>query len=137
MQVGKPTDSWKEDTEGKPESGAMKAVRGVAKKGAKVTSKVAKDSGLIDEKYADIVVRTADLVDQQADADVHTSLKDRAKLGGMYDISGAHEPLVYRARPLLTGKVEVVEQMSLVFIVHNWAISPIYYILLHTCLLKP
>ena len=84
MQVGKPTENWKEDVEGKPESGAIKAVRGVAKKGAKITSKVAKDSGLVDEKYADIAVRAADLVEQQADADVHTSLKDRAKLGGMY-----------------------------------------------------
>ena len=81
--MGNPTDNWKEDVEGKPESGAMKAVRGAAKMGAKATSKVAKNSGL-DDKYTDVAVRAADLVEQQADADVHTSLKDRAKLGGMY-----------------------------------------------------
>ena len=86
MQVGKPTDNWEEDVEGKPETRAMKAVCGVAKKGASKVAKeaskvakVAKESGITD---IDIVVRAADLVKQQVDADEQTSLKDRAKLAG-------------------------------------------------------
>ena len=44
-QIGKPTDDYSNDPEGKPEGKMSKAVRGGAKMASKVTKKFAKDSG--------------------------------------------------------------------------------------------
>jgi len=43
---------------------------------------VANDSGLLDDKWGDVVSRSADFVEQQADADPHASAKERGKLAG-------------------------------------------------------
>ena len=80
--MGTPNDQWKDDVEGKPEGAALKAVRGAAKFTAKITKSVAKDSGLVDDKWAEVATRAADVVEQQANADPHASIKDRAKLAG-------------------------------------------------------
>ena len=82
MQEGEPTDDWDNDIEGKPEGARSKIVRGAIKMAAKVSKSVAKDSGLLDEKYVNVVERAADVAEQQADADPNASLKDRAKIGG-------------------------------------------------------
>lgn len=46
IQVGKPSDDYRNDPEGKPESAISKAVRGGAKLAARVTKFVMRDSGI-------------------------------------------------------------------------------------------
>ena len=59
-----------------------RAIRGTAELAAKLTKSVANDSGLLDDKWGDVVSRSADFVEQQADADPHASTKERAKPAG-------------------------------------------------------
>jgi len=82
MQTGNPSNDWENDIEGKPEGRISKAIRGKAKLAAKLTKSVANDSGLLDDKWGDVVSRSADFVEQQADADPHASAKERGKLAG-------------------------------------------------------
>lgn len=84
MQVGKPSNDWENDVEGKPEGLVSKAIRGTVKVTSKLTKSVATDSGLLDDKWGDVVSRAADIAEKQADADPHASITERAKLGGTY-----------------------------------------------------
>ena len=84
MQAGNPSNDWESDIEGKPEGLVSKVVRRTAKVAAKLTKSVANDSGLLDDKWGDVVSCSTDLVEQQAAADPHASTKDRAKLAGRY-----------------------------------------------------
>ena len=84
MQAGNPSSDWENDIEGKPEGRISKAIRGTTKLAAKLTKSVANDSGVLDDKWGDVVSRSADFVEQQADADPHASTKERAKLAGRY-----------------------------------------------------
>ena len=70
MQVGKPSDDYKSDPEGKPESTVSKAVRGGAKLAAQVTKLVVKESGIlllymhcpVKKMHASMCVSTSQLV---------------------------------------------------------------------------
>jgi len=81
-KVGKQTDEWVKDVEGKKESKVSKAVRGAVQFATKAVKKAANEAGLDDEVLA-VVEAGADVVGNQAKAKPGTSLKDRAKMGGV------------------------------------------------------
>ena len=58
-------------------------MRSAAKVGAQVTKKFVKDSGLVDDKTANIVEGVADGVKNQAEADRDASVTDRLKMASM------------------------------------------------------
>ena len=82
QQVGKKNDDWKNDVEGKPESKASKAIRSAVQFVTKITKKAASESGVLSEDQLAAVEAGADAVNNQAQADPNTSLKDRLKMGG-------------------------------------------------------
>ena len=82
MQVGKTSDDWKNDVEGKPESAASKVVRSAVQAVSKITKKTAAQSGLLSENQLAAVEAVANAAENQAAADPNTSLKERAKMGG-------------------------------------------------------
>jgi hypothetical protein len=81
-KVGKSSDDWKSDVEGKPESKASKVVRGAVQAVSKITKKTAAQSGLLSESQLAAVEAAASAAENQAAADPNTSLKERAKMGG-------------------------------------------------------
>ena len=82
MQVGKKNDDWKNDVEGKPQSKASKAIRSAVQLVTKIAKKAASESGALSEDQLAAVEAAADAVNNQAEADPNTSLKDRLKMGG-------------------------------------------------------
>lgn len=82
--MGKPSEQWRDDPEGKPESTVSKAVRQTAKLASQVTKLVVKQSGLVDEETAEIVGGVADAVQNQAEAGRDASIADRLKMAGWY-----------------------------------------------------
>ncbi|CAI8010893.1 Aminomethyltransferase, mitochondrial [Geodia barretti] len=81
-EVGKKNDDWKNDVEGKPESKASKAIRSAVQFVTKIAKKAASESGVLSEDQLAAVEAGADAVNNQAQADPNTSLKDRLKMGG-------------------------------------------------------
>ena len=51
-KVGKPTDDWETDIEGKQESKLSKAVRGAVQFVTKLVKKTASDTGVLNEEQA-------------------------------------------------------------------------------------
>ena len=93
-QHGKPSTNWEEDSEGKPEHVVSKVLRGATKFGAKVTRKVVRDTGLVEnEQIAGIIEGVVDGVEKQAEASRDTSITDRVKWAGTFtyiDIANKH-----------------------------------------------
>ena len=93
-QHGKPTTDWEQDSEGKPEHVVSKVLRGATKFGAKVTRKVVRDTGLVEnEQIAGIIEGVVDGVEKQAEASRDTSITDRVKWAGTFtyiDIANKH-----------------------------------------------
>jgi hypothetical protein len=81
-KVGKKSDDWKNDVEGKPESKASKAIRSAVQLVTKIAKKAASESGVLSEDQLAAVEAGADAVNNQAQADPNTSFKDRLKMGG-------------------------------------------------------
>ena len=69
--------------EGKPESKASKAIRSAVQVVSKITKKAAGQSGLLSENQLAAVEAAANAAENQAAADPNTSLKERAKMGGI------------------------------------------------------
>ena len=82
LQVGKTSDDWKNDVEGKPESKASKAIRNAVQFVTKIAKKAASESGALSEDQLAAVEAAADAVNNQAEADPNTGFKDRLKMGG-------------------------------------------------------
>jgi len=86
LQVGKPTEDWQNDPEGKPEGAIAKVIRISAK------NVIKHGKGHIpstDNKYLDgAISAAADMAENQLDADPHASAKDRLKMAGGDMLSG-------------------------------------------------
>ena len=77
---------WENDIRGKPESEGSKRTRGVAQIASRFAKGVA-ESGVLSDKTSLAVKAMAGVAEGQAVAEVHTSWKERAKLGGIYNNS--------------------------------------------------
>lgn len=82
-QVGKICTDWMNDIEGKPESEGSKSARGAIQIASMLAKGVA-ESGVLSDKSSLALKALATVTEGQATADVHTSWKERAKLGGEY-----------------------------------------------------
>lgn len=82
-QVGRVCSDWWSDIEGKPESDNSKNTRGAVQIASMFAKGVA-ESGVLSDKSSLALKTLATVTEGQAAADVHTSWKERAKLGGNY-----------------------------------------------------
>lgn len=81
FQIGKKSDDWGNDVEGKPESKKSKGVRSAVQFATKVTKTVASHSGVLSEDQLTTLDAAANFIENQAAADPNTSWNDRAKMG--------------------------------------------------------
>ena len=98
IQEGKPSSDYHQDSEGKPESAASKAVKGSAKLAAKITKIVVKNTGIVDDDTADIISSVADAAENQADASRDATIGDRLKMGGRYIVAAHYNLYSYLPR---------------------------------------
>ena len=88
-QIGKPTNDWKHDPEGKPEGVVSKAIRTTTKHAIKHGKNYIPSTG---NEFADAAISTGlDMAESQADADPHASVKDRLKISGGDVINGVED----------------------------------------------
>ena len=97
IQEGNASSDYHQDSEGKPESAASKAVKGSVKLAAKITKSVVK-TGIVDEDIADMISSVADAAENQADASRNATIGDRLMTGGWY-IVVAHYNNLYSYLP--------------------------------------
>jgi len=119
LQVGKPTEDWQNDPEGKPESAVSKVIRGTAKNVVKHGKGFIPSTG---NEYLDGGISTAaDVAENQLDADPHASAKDRLKMAGGDVISGVADtvdnPAVsVAANVAIVSKVSIIVGLSYIII---------------------
>ena len=83
---------WQNDVVGKPESDDSKTVRGVVQIASMFAKGVA-ESGVLSDESSLAVKALATIAQGQAEAGVHTNLKNRDKLGGIlvyHSLTHAH-----------------------------------------------